>query len=427
MIDSNNKLKRNLSLTLVTFYGLGNILGAGIYVLVGEVAGEAGYQAPLSFFLASLIALITALSFAELTSRYPVSGGGAVYIHKGFDRKQLSRLTGILIIFTGIVSAATMARGFVGYLQIFVNMPGWLAIIVFCTMLGLLAIWGVVESVRVAAIFTLLELFGLLLIVYAAAPYYAELPQKLIDFQPSFEPAFWPGILSGAFLAFYAYIGFEDMVNMAEEVKNPQRNLPLAILISLAVAALLYIVVTISALLVLTPPELEAAAAPLAAVYETSTQRNPWVISLIGLFAVANGALIQIIMASRVCFGMAREQWLPQFFGRVWIKTQTPGNATIAMAAMVVVMALWLPLETLARSTSFVLLMIFALVHLSLWRIKLADRGGSRDRGHEDEKNLDFPSPQVAVKLFQVPLMVPIMGVISCLLFLSSEIIALVN
>ena len=396
-------LRRSLSLNLVTFYGLGNILGAGIYVLVGKVVGEAGYLAPFSFLLASVIAGLTAFTFAELASRFPVSAGETVYVFEGFGKKQLSILVGLLIIMTGVVSAATIARGFVGYLNIFSSLPGWLTIILLLSALGTLAIWGIMESVRTAAVLTTLEVLGLLLVLFVTAPYFADLPARFNEFSPGLDLAIWPGIFSGAFLAFYAFVGFEDMVNVAEEVKNPQRNLPRGIILALAASTVLYVAVAFAVLLVLPPDQLAGSEAPLANVYEEVTGNTPVVISFIAMFAVVNGALIQIIMASRVCYGMARQQWLPSIMARVSSLTRTPIIATILVTVLIIVMALWLPIEQLARATSFFLLIIFSLVNLSLWRIK------SRD-GEADER------------IFRVPGWIPKAGFTAAVFLLITEI-----
>ena len=268
MSNNSATLRRSLSLPLVTLYGLGNILGAGIYVLIGKIAGYAGLYAPVSFLVASLLAGLTAFTYAELSSRYPLSAGEAVYVQKGFGVPQLSLLVGLLIIMTGIVSASTIARGFVGYLDVFITLPDWLVIVVLIASLGGLAIWGINQSVGTAAIFTLVEVFGLLLVIYVAAPAFSSLPERVHEFVPAFHVDAWSGIFAGAFLAFYAYVGFEDMVNVAEEVREPERNLPYAILLSLFIAACLYIVIAVVSLLVLDAGQLAGSDAPLASVYE---------------------------------------------------------------------------------------------------------------------------------------------------------------
>ena len=367
------QLKRSLSLWLILFYGLGNILGAGIYVLVGKVAGSAGLFAPAAFFVASLVAAFTALSYAELVARYPLSAGEAVYVQKGLGLPALSVVVGLLIVLMGAVSAATIARGFVGYLDVLIELPDAVAITLLVAVLGATATWGIVESVRIAALVTLIELLGLGLVLAVAGHNLASIPERLPELIPPMDPVIWQGILFGAFLAFYAFIGFEDMVNVAEEVRNPERNLPLAILLALGITTLLYAAVSLTAVLTVAPEQLSASDAPLATVYEHATGRKPVVLSIISIFAVVNGALIQIIMGSRILYGMSRQGWLPPLFGRVWSKTRTPVVATIATAGVVLVLALWLPLVTLAKSTSFLVLIVFSLVNLSLLRIKRRD------------------------------------------------------
>jgi basic amino acid/polyamine antiporter, APA family len=363
-------LKRSLSLTLVIFYGLGNIIGAGIYVLLGEVVSYAGMFAPLSFLLASLLACLTAFSYAELVARYPVSAGEAVYVQQGIGLPALSRLVGLLIIMAGIVSAATIIRGFAGYLQVLVSLPDVLVMPLLVLLLGGLSVWGIAESVGVAAVITAIEIAGLLLIIQVAAPGLLQVQPEIADFRPLLQGGMWYGIFAGGFLAFYAFIGFEDMVNVAEEVRQPEVNLPRAILAALLLSTLLYIMVALVAVASVPVEILAGSQAPLAYLYQAVTGREPLLITLISLFAVVNGALIQIIMASRVCYGMGCKRWLPLIFSRVHAVTQTPVVATVSVSTAVLVMALYLPIETLAKSTSYFLLLVFCLVNLSLWRLK---------------------------------------------------------
>jgi APA family basic amino acid/polyamine antiporter len=366
-------LKRSLSLALLTFYGLGTIVGAGIYVLVAKVAGYAGLYAPLSFLLAALLATFTGFAYAELSARYPKSAGEAVYVQEGLRRRELSLLVGFLIIVTGVVSAATIVNGFVGYLHVFVIIPDALAITLVVLLLGALALWGISESVMAATIITLVEVGGLLFIVYVGGDSLATLPTRWHELLPPADAAVWQGILLGAFLAFYAFIGFEDIVNVAEEVRDPVRVLPRAILLALAAASVLYILVALVAVLALPPAELAETRAPLALIYERTTGSPPTVISLISLFAIINGALIQIVMGSRVLYGMSREGWIPNWLGRVHARTQTPHFATVLVTGVILVLALWFPLVQLAKFTSFVILVVFALINLSLLRIKRRD------------------------------------------------------
>ena len=398
------ELRRVLSLPVITLYGMGTIIGAGIYVLVGEIAGAAGMRAPLAFALAGVIAAFTALSYAELSSRYPVSAGEAVYLQQGFGRRWLSLGVGLLLAVAGMVSSATLANGFVGYLHVFVPAPDWVAVIGLVLVLGTLACWGIRESAIVATVTTLVEIGGLVLILSVAAPNFAHLPQRLPEMLPTADAAAWSGVLLGAFLAFYAFLGFEDMVNVAEEVHDPARNMPRAILIAAAVATVLYILVATAAVLTQPPERLALSEAPLASIYVEATGRSPWVISVVGLFAVVNGALIQIIMGARILYDMTREGWLPRALAYVHPHTQTPLATTAVMTAAVLALALWFPLVTLAKVTSFILLSVFALVNLALVRIKL--------RG---------PAP-AGVRTF--PVWVPCVAFVLCLAILAFQMLA---
>lgn len=407
----NNKvtLKRSLSLPLITFYGLGNIVGAGIYVLIGKVAGEAGYFTPLAFFIASIIAAISAFSYAELSARYPVSAGEAVYLYEGFGIQKLSMVVGLMIAFAGIVSAAAIAHGFAGYMRVFFDIPSWLIIILLLFVLGLLAVWGISQSVRVAATLTVLEIIGLLLIIFVGfdqfiEPIHGLERARVLQPESAAEGFTVMGVLSGAFLAFYAYIGFENMVNVAEEVKRPQRAMPRAILLCVIISTLLYSGVALVSVSVLTPEELSLSTAPLAAVYSKATGETPVVITMIGIFAVINGCLIQLIMSSRLLYGMAARNWLPHFLSRIYPVTRTPVNSTIVSTGLVVFFALMLEMVSLAEITSYLVLMVFALVNLALIKIKQR-----------------VPDPE-GVSTF--PLWLPRLGFLSAMMFLSVELLS---
>lgn len=366
-------LKRAFSLPLLTLYGLGTILGAGIYVLLGGVAGSAGVHAPLAFLLAAVLAGFSAFSYAELSARFPLSAGEAVYTQRAFGRAWLATLVGLLIISIGVVSTATLLNGFVGYLQVFWSLPEWLIIVFVLGLLSGVSMWGISQSAWLAAITTLIGVAGLLLIIAVSAPSFE--PGVLLHraLLPSVDLLTLSGILGGAFIAFYAYIGFEDIVNVAEEVREPSRNLPRAVLLALLISTLLYMLVSLAALSVLSPGQLAQSGAPLALVYQQATGSEPVMITLIGLVAVINGALIQIIMASRVLYGMAAQGWLPRALARVNPRTRTPLRSTALVSVTILLLALWLPLLTLAEITSVITLVVFSLVNLALWRIKRRD------------------------------------------------------
>ncbi|MDH5184193.1 MAG: amino acid permease [Gammaproteobacteria bacterium] len=384
------ELKRSISLPLLTFYGLGTILGAGIYVLIGEVVAEAGMRAPLSFLVAALLAVFTALSYAELSARFPRSAGEAVYLQEAFHHRSWSLLMGLMVIIVGSVSSAALANGFVGYAQLFVelmsqnnggwmmtllvSLPAWVTITLLILGLGLIAMWGIGASVWAAATITLVEIGGLLLIVVVAGDSLQTLPARWGEIISLSTEGSGMAILAGAFLAFYAFVGFEDMVNVAEEVKEPKKNLPRGIIMALIIAGLLYFLIALVSVLSVPVKELAGDTAPLARVYSHATGEAPILISLISMVAVINGVLIQIIMASRVLYGLSWQGWLPGWLSYVHPARQTPIFATLAVIILVLVLALWLPLVTLVKVTSLITLLVFALVNLSLWRVKRHDR-----------------------------------------------------
>lgn len=366
-------LKRSLSLPLITFYGLGTIIGAGIYVLIGAVANQAGMYAPFSFLFAALIAGFTAFSYAELSSRLPRSAGEAVYLQEAFGRRWLSATAGWCVVAIGVVSSATIINGFMGYLAVFIQLPGWLVICVVVISLGLIAAWGITQSVLTASFITLLEIAGLLMVLLIAGDSLAQLPDRWQELIPPADGVVWAGISSGAFLAFYAFIGFEDMVNVAEEVKNARQALPKAILLALLISVLLYFAVALVAVLALPVETLAASDAPLAAIIGAYGSGKSQLISAISLLAVLNGALIQIIMVSRVLYGMGHSGMAWKILATLHPRTRTPLLATALVTLLILIMALWLPLETLAQVTSFITLIIFTAINVALVKLKIKE------------------------------------------------------
>ncbi|MBT8344109.1 MAG: amino acid permease [Sulfurovum sp.] len=368
-----SNLKRSVTLPMLVFYGLGNIFGAGIYVLIGEMAGIAGVYVPLSFFLACIVVSFTALTYAELSARYPMSAGEAIYINAGFNSPFLSTLVGLGIALTGLLSSATILDGFHGYLSTFIEAPEIITTLIVVILISSIAIWGISQSIMITAILTLTETLGLSMVIYVGFDHISWDTQTLRSFIPPMDFTMLNAIILGAFLAFYAFIGFEDMVNIAEEVKDPSNTMPKAIIITLIIATLFYITIAVVSISVVHVEELAGSNAPLAKVYETATQSKATILSSIALFAVINGALIQIIMASRIFYGMSRQGWLPNFLGIVHAKTSTPINATILAGLLVFLLATLFPILILAQSTSFMIFIIFTLVNVSLIRIKIKE------------------------------------------------------
>jgi basic amino acid/polyamine antiporter, APA family len=372
-MPENTALKRSLSLPMMVLYGLGTTVGAGIYALVGELAAVAGYLAPASFLLASIMAIFIGMAFAELSARFPRAAGEAVYVENGFSSTSLATVIGLAVAFAGVVSAAALVNGFVGYFHEFIVVDRVLIIIVITSVLFVIAVWGIAESVTIAALITLIEIGGLILVIIVSRDAFTQLPEQWPQFIPSLSTADGGVLFAGAILAFYAFIGFEDMVNVAEEVKNVRRNLPLAILLTLGITTVLYLVVMTVTVLGLPMEILVKSEAPLALLYEHYTGKNAVLIGVIGLFAIINGALIQIIMASRVLYGLSSNNQLPSFLSRVNQRTRTPVYATLIASIIVMILALLGSLATLAEATSLILLTVFSIVSLALWRIKSRD------------------------------------------------------
>ncbi|QQS19759.1 amino acid permease [Candidatus Saccharibacteria bacterium] len=371
------KLKRSLSLPVVALYGLGNILGAGIYVLVGKVADYSGASTTLAFLIAMVTAAFTAFSYMELAGRYPVSASVSVYLHKAFGKRWLSVLIGLAMVAGGIASAAALSQGFAGYLSSFVAVPTVVASVGLLVLLGAIAIKGIGESAKTAAIFTVIEVLGLLLIIWFGRSAFGQ-----ADLNSAFtiDPAVGlSGVVAGAFLAFYAFIGFEDMVNVAEEAKNPRRTMPLAILIAIATSMLLYLLVVIVSTTLVKPAELADSSAPLTLVFERSGATSVWILTLIGMVATINGVIVQIIMGSRILYGLANQGWITSRLAQVHKKNKTPVTATLVVVGIMIAGTILLPLVSLAQLTSLLVLSIFTLVNVSLVVIK---RRGDKHQGY---------------------------------------------
>lgn len=397
-------LKRTLTLPLLVLYGLGTTIGAGIYALLGELAGVSGYMAPASFLVASLMAALTAASFAELSGRFPHCAGAALYVKEAFNSERLSIVAGLLVIMAGLVSASALVVAFAEHLHGFFEFNTLPTIIVVCLLLGTVAAWGIAESVFIAASITVIEIAGLLLVIAVSHSSFAELPSRIDEFIPSFDGASWGPIYAGSLLAFYAFIGFEDMVDVAEEVKDVKRNLPKAILLTLGITTLLYMVIMLAAVLTMPPQELANSAAPLANLFAHYTG-SKGLIGVIGVFAIINGALIQMIMASRVLYGLSSRHLLPRLLCRINSRTRTPLIATALVTTIVLVLAATGELAALAEMTSLIILVVFAFVNLSLLRIK---------------RRTPVPSNSISF-----PIWVPALGFLVCSSFVLAEFLAL--
>lgn len=372
-MQSGPSLNRSISLPMLTLYGLGTIIGAGIYVLVGEIAGHAGIYAPLAFLVAAVVAAFTGVTYGELAARLPFSAGEAVYVNAAFHRKWLSAITGWAVVLTGVVSAAALVNGFSGYLLVFVELPEWWIVATLTVVLGGIAAWGIKQSAWSAAIITVLSVLGLVWVLVVAFSSIEFSKTDLDDIVPPLTGAAWSGIFIGGFLAFYAFVGFEDMVNVAEEVHHPERTIPYAIFIAIGLSTLLYTLVAFAAVFTLPIDQLQDSRAPLVDMMATQGTGAEKGIAILSLLSVVNGALVQIIMAARVLYGMARHDMAPSRLGHVSPTTRTPVLATGVTVLVVLAFALWLPIGTLAQITSLIVLLVFAVMHLVLLRLKISN------------------------------------------------------
>ena len=368
---SPQRLKRSLTLWLAVLYGLGVTIGAGIYVLVGIAAGRSGMHAPLAFGLAALVMSFSAASFAELGTRMPVSASEAAYVEKAFNRPWLSLSMGLLVVLTATISAATISVGSAGYLGVFLDLPPqWIITLVVLSM-GLVACLATRQSVTLAGIMTLVELGGLVLIIAAGFSAGSGVVTRLPEILPApGDIAVWVGLSGTTLIAVFAFIGFEHLVNVAEEMKNPSRTLPWALFLTLGLTALVYALVVWVAVVAVPPDELATSSAPLALVFERLTGMPLKTMSLIAVVATLNGIIVHVIMISRVLYGLASQGNLPQALARLNTWTGTPLFATALGVAAILLLALAVPLSGLADLTSRFTLVIFALINITLIRIK---------------------------------------------------------
>ena len=398
--ESKSKLARRVGPFMLLLFIVGDMLGGGIYTLVGEVGGEVGGAIWAAFAAAFILAALTACAYAELVSKYPKAAGAALYTNKAFHRPFFTFMVAFAVMASGITSASTLARGFAGdALAEFVDVRVIPVAIAFLIVVALINARGIAESVRVNALLTLVEVGGLILIIVIG---FAALGDADADFSRNLEfkegvtPFF--AILSGAGLAFYALIGFEDSVNIAEEVREPSRNYPKILFGGLAVAGTLYLLVTLVASGVVPTNELAGSSAPLVLVGEQGPLGlDPKVFAAITLFALGNGALINMIMASRLVYGMSEEGIVPGFFGRVLSGRRTPITAIVFTTVIGLILVSTGDLETLADTTVLLLLCAFTIVNIAVLVLR------------RDEVDHDH---------FRAPTIAPILGAIVCVVLI---------
>ena len=393
-------LHRTIGPVQMALYGLGSMLGAGIYGLIGKAAGSAGNAVWLAFLVALVAALLTALSYASLGSRYPRAAGAAYVTERAYGFSLLSFMVGLALVCSGLTSIATQSQVFAANVAALFGIEtipvSWLALGFLLILTGIV-FRGIRESMWVNVLCTLVEAGGLVLVVAVGASYwgsvnYLETPVGLGD------PATLL-IMQGAVLAFFAFIGFEDMYNVAEEVRHPERNLPLGLILAMATAALLYVAVAVTAVSVVPWEELAEAPGPITEVVSRAAPSiSPVVFTAITLFAVANTALVNYVTASRLVYGMARQGLLPATFGNVHAGRRTPHYAIAALFLVLAPLALISTITELAAATVLLLLLVFMVVNGALFILK--GRGG------------ETPGR------FEIPRFVPALGALVCFILI---------
>ena len=362
-------LKRELGLLELTFYGIGIILGAGIYALVGEAAGLAGNGIWLAFGLAALVSAFTGLSYAELSSYYSKSSAEYDYVEQAFKKKMVSFIIAWLIIVSGFVSAAAVATGFANYFNsLFVSYPPLLIALVLVFLLSIFNLAGIKTSARLNILFTLIEIFGLLIIIFLSIPFMINSHVNYFDFSKGFQ-----GVLSASALIFFAYIGFEAIAKLGEESKNPVKDLPKALVISIIITTILYVVLGAAIINVLSPEELSMTKAPMAAVAERATGSADMglVLAVIALFSTLNTVLIMLIANSRIMYGMAEEKVLPAIFSKEHYITKAPWFAILFTMILTMIFVLPGDITFIANTSNFATFLVFAAVNASLIWLRL--------------------------------------------------------
>jgi APA family basic amino acid/polyamine antiporter len=343
-------------------YGVGLILGAGIYVLIGEAAGFAGNSMWISFLLGTVVAIFAGLSYAELSALYPKAAAEYTFVKNAFKNHFFGFIIGWLTAITSIIVAATVALGFGGYLTQFVDLPITIGAILLIGILSIVNFIGIKESAWANTIFALITAAGLVLIIFLG---FVIEPVEPVDY---FEaPNGTTGIILAFVLIFFAFIGFEDMANVAEEVKRPRKTIPRAIILSVVITGGIYVLVSLSVVRILNWEELAASSAPLADVAHSVLGINGSVtLSLIALFATASTVLITLVAGARILYGMAKSNSLPQILGRIHPKTKTPWIAVIVILITSVGFSFVGDIVIIANIVVFAVVITFAAINLAV-------------------------------------------------------------
>ena len=357
-----SELKRHMSLFHLTMYGVGLILGAGIYVLIGESAGFAGNSMWVSFLLGAIVAMFAGLSYAELSALFPKAAAEYTFVKNAFKNNFFAFIIGWLTAITSVIVAATVSLGFAGYLNQFVEIPITLGAIFLIGILSIVNFIGIKESAWANAIFALITASGLILVIILGFSF--EVIEQ-VDYLET--PNGMTGIILAFVLIFFAFIGFEDMANVAEEVRRPHKTIPRAIILSIIITGTIYILVSLAVVRVLPWQELSQSSAPLADVAAgVLGNKGSITLSLIALFATASTVLITLVAGARILYGMAKSNSLPQILGRIHPKTNTPWIAVIGIFTISIAFAFVGDIVIVANITVFAVVITFAVINLAV-------------------------------------------------------------
>ncbi len=395
-------LRRAVTGPLLFLFILGDVLGAGVYALVGELGAEAGGAIWLPLLVALGMALLTAASYAELVTKYPKAGGSAVFAQRAFGSPLVSFLVGFSMLAAGVTSAAGLSLAFAGdYLSVFLDLPAVPVALVFLALVAALNMRGIKESLRANVVMTAIELSGLVLVVVLGAVVLGRGdgdPARVLELPA--ETSWTAAVLGGALIAFYSFVGFETSANLAEEVTDVRRVYPRALFGALLAAGVVYLLVGLVAPAVVAPEDLAASSGPLLEVVRVAGGIPLEVFSAVALVAVANGALLTMIMASRLTYGMAQEGLLPPVLGRVLPRRKTPWVAIVVTTVVAMVLAATGELVDLASTVVLLLLFVFLSTNVAVLVLR-------RDRVEHDH--------------FRAWTALPVLAVVTCLVLLTQQ------
>jgi len=358
------KLERSLSLWEVTLMSIGIILGAGIYVVIGEAAGLTGNSLWISFIIGAVVSTFTGLSYAELCSRYPKAGAEYVYVKNSFG-KTPAWIVSWLIIAGNIIGGATVALGFSNYFSALFHTPIIPIAIIVIVLCGIILILGIKETASVTIVFTIIEAIGLVIIIFIGMQKFGNI--DYIQLTNGIK-----GIIEGGVLIFFSYLGFQGITRLAEETKQPEKNIPKAIILSILITTIIYILVAISAVSVIPAQDLAGEGAPLARIAETAFGKNSFILlSAIALFSTFNTALMMLLSGSRLVYGTAKEKALPKIFSTVSKRTLAPWISIIGIVLSAIFFLFIGDLKSIANLTNFTVFSVFIVINSTLIYLRI--------------------------------------------------------